>query len=285
LNAVLDIWCEAFPGQMLALSYSHDPDGPDALHAGPRKNLDPVYTGNYDDYLRYSAFDLAMKRPTITFRRDGAGGAVSSNERKLCEYAYRNLRRAPQASEFVGGYGSTRRGGEGYVKWVVDDALSLHPNYVGLLGYGSRDALSFMRERPDLVAHGLRGMGYRLVPIKAELPKAVIPGEKFVLNLQWINRAAGRALRDYSLRVRIVNDHGKVVVAKIENPTLPTSRWLQGESHVTLTEVVFPTVHGTGRADLQISLYDPLTDSAISMPLSNGTDDGFYPIGEVSLSS
>jgi hypothetical protein len=50
LNAVFDIWCEAFPGQMLALSYSYDPDGPDELHAGPRKNLDPASTGNYDDY-------------------------------------------------------------------------------------------------------------------------------------------------------------------------------------------------------------------------------------------
>jgi hypothetical protein len=285
LNAVLDIWCEAFPGQMLALSYSHDPDGPDDLHAGSRRVLDPAFTANYEEYLRFSAFDLAMKRPTITLRRDGAGGAVSSNQRKLSQYTYRVLRRAPQASEFVGGYGKTRPGGPDYVKWVVDDALSLHPNYVCLLGYGARDALAFMKERPDLVDHGLRGMGYRLVPVKAGLPKAIVPGEKFVLNMQWINRAAGRPLRDYTLRVRISAGLDRHVPAEIKSPILPTSQWLQGDTHITRTEVVFPTAHGITKARLQISLFDPLTERIIQLPLADGGEDGFYTIAEVSVES
>lgn len=283
LDAILTIWSDSFPDQMLALSYSHDPDGPDGLHAGPRHKFDPAFTGSYDDYLRFSAFDLAMKRPTITFRRDGAGGAVCSNQRKFNDYAYRVLRRAPQASEFVGGYAATKPGGPDHVKWVVDDALSLHPNYISLLGYGARDALAFMQERPDLVDHGLRCMGYRLVPLKVTLPQTITPGGKFVLNMQWTNRSVGRALRDYTLKVRMTAGRDVALPAEIKNPALPTSQWLQGELHATSTEVVFPSVRSITRATIQIALFDPKTNRIIQLPLTDGGEDGFHKIAEVAV--
>ena len=284
LQVVLDIWSEAFPQQMLALSYSHDPDGPAVLYAGPKTKLEPAFTQHYDEFLRFSAFDLALKEPNITLRRDGAGGAVCSNQRKLCEHVYRDLGRAPQASEFVGGYGGTRPGGAAYVKWNVEDALSLHPNYISLLGYSGRDALSFMLERPDLLGLGLRGMGYRLVPLKVSFPKAIKAGEAFMLEMEWINRAAGRALRDYTLQVRLANENGNHSIAEADAGTLPTSQWLEGDKHTMTITATFPKITGdSGNALLLFSLRDPATGRVIKLPLSKRTHDEFCEIGKVEI--
>lgn len=283
LQAVLDIWSESFPDRMLALSYSHDPDGPKELYAGPSDKLDPAHTAHYADYLRFSAFDLALQKTNITLRRDGAGGAVASNQRKLCEHVYRDLRRAPQASEFVTSYGQARHGGPSWVKWVVDDALSLHPNYVALLGYGARDARDFMRERPDLVAHGLRGMGYRLVPLKVGLPKAVRAGQPLALEMEWVNRAAGRALRDCLLRVRLADERGQLL-SEAGAGTLPTSRWLQGDKQSVHASVAFPAIAGTGtNARLLISLHDPAAGRAVQLPLVKRGRDEFCEIAALEV--
>jgi len=283
LDAVLGIWSAAFPGHMLALSYSYDPDGPASLWAGPTDKLDDAFTTEFDAYLRHSAFDLALARPNITLRRDGAGGAVHSNERRLCEHAYRELRRAPQMSEFVGGYVAARAGGPAWVKWTVEDALSLHPNYIGLLGYGGRDALRFMRERPDLVALGLRRMGYRLVPLNVTLPRTIRAGQPFTIAMRWVNRGVGRALRDHKLALRLTADKGRRTLAQVDAGVLPTSQWLQDEEAIASTEVTFPTISATGEAALWLRLSDPTSGRAICLPLVRRSEDEFCEVGEVTI--
>jgi hypothetical protein len=283
LRAVLEIWSTSFPTRLLALSYSHDPDGPAEFHAGPTRAFDAAFATRYEEYLRYSAFDLALAMPNITLRRDGAGGAVCSNQRKLCEHVYRDLRRAPQASEFVTGYAQARPGGAEWLRWMVDDALSLHPNYIGLLGYSGRDAQAFMNEQPDLVAHGLRGMGYRLVPLRVTMPERLAAGQPFTLDMEWINRAAGRALQDFTLRVRLADEQGEVL-AQADAVPLPTSQWLQGDVHQVERSVTFAAISGAApRATLLMSLHDPSTGRAIQLPLAKRTRDEFYEIGELGL--
>ena len=149
------------------------------------------------------------------------------------------------------------------------------------MGYGSRDALDFMNERPDLVAHGLRGMGYRLVPLEATLPKAISAGKKFILKIEWTNRAAGRALRDYTLKVRLTGNNGRPILAETEAATLSTSQWLQGDKHITRTEISFPKLTADGPAKLDIALYDPSTKRVIHLPLASSTRGGFCRIAEV----
>ena len=195
LAGILDIWSEALPRHMLALSYSYDPDGPKALYAGPNNRFDPAFATNYPKFLRFSAFEHALTKSNITFRRDGCGGAVHSNERKLNEDAFTTRRRAPMMGEFLGGYNSLKKGGSNWVTWVVQDALSLHPNYINLLGWQSGDARDFARERPELIAHGLRQMGYRLVATRIQYPKMVTNGIPFQVRSDWVNRGVGRALR------------------------------------------------------------------------------------------
>lgn len=280
LQTVLDLWSGAFPQRMLALSYSYDPDGPAEFYAGPWDKFDPAFARNYEDYLRFSAFDLALGKTNVTLRRDGAGGAVHSNERKLCEHAYRDLRRSPQMSEFVTSYRHARGGGPAFAAAVVNDALSLHPNYIGLLGWSGQEALDFMAERPDLFGQGLKRMGYRLVPLKVVMPKTIRADESFPLEMEWVNRATGRALRDYTLRLRLADKSGDVL-AQVEAGILPTSQWLEGDKQNVRLTATFPKIGGSSnKARFLISLFDPATRRAIKLPLTKRTHDEFCEVGE-----
>src|SRR5262249_27699962 len=101
LSNVLDRYSKAFSDHWLALSYSHDPDSPAEYFAGPTNHFDAAFTKSYDEYVKCSAFDVAMTKSNITLRRDGVGGAVSSNERKLCDEAFNTLSKGPMFCEFV----------------------------------------------------------------------------------------------------------------------------------------------------------------------------------------
>lgn len=134
-----------------------------------------------------------------------------------------------------------------------------------------------------MIANGLRGMGCRLVPTRVTLPKSIRAGEKFTLEMEWINRAAGRALRDFSLKLRLRDTRTGAVHAETTAGSLPTSQWLQGDSHAAAVEVGFPAIKPAARADFEISLIDPASGRSISLPLSTRTRDEFCRIGEVAV--
>jgi hypothetical protein len=282
LAGVLDDWSEAFPRQHLALSYSYDPDGPKALYAGPNDRLAPDCTTNYPEYLAFSALDYALTRTNLTFRRDGCGGAVHSNERRLNEQAFREYRRAPMMSEFLGGYHGVKQGGSNWVAWMVKDALSLHPNYVSLLGWQGADARDFIRERPDLIALGLRTMGYRLVPARVCYPRTLTNGVSFSARFDWVNRGVGRALRDYELQLFLLDPDGRVA-AQSARQAVETSQWLKDEPH-TLTHVAtFPNL-APGQYQMALRLQDPATGKPIALPLTAAATTGLiYGIGPVTV--
>src|SRR4051812_6671248 len=202
IKKLLDVWTDALPNHRLALSYSYDPDGPKELYEGTTEKFDEHATRHYSQYLNYSAFDYALTKPHVTFRRDGCGGAVHSNERKLIEEAFR-LGRGPMLSEFVDGFWQSKAGNEKWIAWKIEDALSLHPNYISLLGWQGADALAFTKERRDLFSLGLKRMGYRLVPTKVVYPSVIDAGKPLDLEMHWANRGVGRALRDYELQLQL----------------------------------------------------------------------------------
>lgn len=282
LIGIIDTWSDAFPDHRLALSYSYDSDGPRELYAGTTSKFDVLCTTNYVEFLAYSAFDHALKKPDITFRRDGCGGAVHSNERKLNEEAFR-LGRTPMMSEFVDGYAQSAKGGTNWVNWKIADALSLHPNYINLLGWCCGDALSFARERPDLIAHGLRRMGYRFVPTRVQYPAAIKSDQRFTVNTEWVNRGVGRALRDYELQLRLINPEGvSFVTAEVQR--LRTSEWIEGQTYSIQPRFKFKKVPPDDY-QLALQLRDPQTTRIISLPLVDVNPDGSYPIGRVQITS
>lgn len=277
LKQIIDVWCESLPNHRLALSYSYDPDSPPEFYAGSTHDYDAAATAHYDDYLSYSAFDYALTKPNVTFRRDGCGGAVHSNERKLNEAAYR-LGRGPMFSEFVDGYSQSKAGGKQWVDWKIDDALSLHPNYICLLGWQGSDVLAFLHERRDLVEHGLRRMGYRLVPTHVTYPTTIVARQPFNLDVSWTNRGAGRAVRNYTLRAALIDDSGHIIAATSAGE-LATSKLSTGDTMATRVNVQFDS---SSSADYQlaIGLYDAATKRAIALPL-DGPVGGMYRVGDI----
>lgn len=279
LSGVLDIWSQAFPRQMLALSYSYDPDSPKELYSGPYNRLEAGCTTNYSEFLRFSAFDYALTKSNITFRRDGCGGAVHSNERKLNEEAFRVHHRAPMMGEFLGGYGALKKGGTNWVNWVVEDALGLHPNYLNLLGWQGGDARAFARERPDLIARGLRVMGYRLVPTRVQYPNRITNGVPFEVHCDWVNRGAGRALSDYQVEVWLRSTAGELK-GLAGAATLNTSQWVKGETYRTRMQVRGSKVTA-GEYSLEFCLREPGTGRAIGLPLVTAGPANSYRLGPV----
>ena len=262
LKKIIDHWSAALPNHHLALSYSYDPDGPKALYEGPVFGYDAKYTQNYADFLAYSAFDHAMTKPNVTWRRDGAGGAVYANQRRLCDEEFSTLTRGPFMCEFVDGYTDSKRGGQKWLEKKIDDALSLHPNYINLLGWQAGDALAFVREQPELFARGLREMGYRLVPTKVSYPKSVAPGETFRIEMSWENRGVGRAMRDYQLRIVVGTE-------QIDAGPVQTSRWIKGQTYDLTKDLKFPEL-APGSYPLHIGLIDPATGQPVAIPLKDG---------------
>ena len=279
LKRVIDCYSDAFPDRHVSLSASYDPDTPKALWDGPTKQFDPAFTKTYGEFVRHSAFDYALTKTNVTFRRDGAGGAVHSNERKLIDEAFATRAKGPMMSEFVDGYADSLKGGEKWVRWKIDDALSLHPNYVNLLGWQGGDALKFLKEQPALIEHGLRTMGYRLVPTRVTYPAEFRAGEKLQIDSEWINRGVGRAMRDFRVRLTLVDAAGKIATSAAAGEVKST-QWIKGETYKSRNAVTFAAVP-PGEYRLCLSLVDPKADQPIQLPLHDRRDDGSYEIGRI----
>jgi hypothetical protein len=283
LSGIIDRWSAAFPDNWVALSCSYDPDMPKELWSGPTNKFDEKFTKHYDEFAKYSAFDHALTKSNVTWRRDGCGGAVHSNERKFLDAAFNTLTKGPFMCEFMDGYESSKKGKPGWIEWKVEDALSLHPNYINLLGYQCGDALAFLHERKDLIEHGLRTMGYRLVPTKLTYPTEIVSGEKFEIGGEWVNRAVGRAMRDFTLRLTLENADGKVIATADAGP-LETSTWVKGKSYDFRNTATFKDVATAGTYNLCLALVDPKGGAAIGLPLTDADGRGGYRVGKVTVS-
>jgi hypothetical protein len=281
LSTIIDHFAKAFPDHDLALSASHDPDGPPEFFSGPTDRFDAASTRHYDDFVRFSAFDHALTKSNVTFRRDGVGGAVYSNQRKLIDEAFTTLNKGPIECEFIQGYGEAKVAGKVWLKALIDDALSLHPNYINLIGWDGGDALSFLREQPELVAYGQRNMGYRLMPTSITYAPRVSAGETFHFESTWENRAAGRAMRDVRLVLLLVDESGKTVATADAGAT-GANKWVKGRSCDVNKEIVFHDV-AAGTYRLRLALIDPADDRRIALPLPGASDDHVYAVGTIQI--
>jgi hypothetical protein len=282
LTGIIDTWCDALPKHQLALSYSYDPDSPKTLYEGPTDKFDERSTTHYAEYLYYSAFDYALTKPNVTYRRDGCGGAVHSNERKLNEEAFR-LGRGPLFSEFIDGYTQSKAAGPKWLEWKINDALSLHPNYMSLLGWQGGDSLSFVKEGAEWFNSGLVRMGYRLVPTRIVYPTSIAVDTPFTIETRWANRGAGRALRNYEQRLYLLAADGHVAATASGGP-IQTSKWAEDGEHNVLAKVLFKNVP-PGAYQIAIGLHDEKSGRDIELPLTGGGASGSYLVSNISVAA
>jgi hypothetical protein len=160
---------------------------------------------------------------------------------------------------------------------MIDDALSVHPNYVALLGWQGGDALAFTQERPELVEKGLREMGYRFVPTAITLPETVHSDTKFVIASEWLNRGVGRAAQNYSMTLILEDSAGKL--RPFDTGALPTREWIKGKTYAVRNGV---ELKGVPAGDYQgfITLIDLRSGTRVGLPLPDGKDKA-YPIGQL----
>ena len=206
---------------------------------------------------------------------------MHSNERKLIDEAFLRRHQAPVVCEFLGSYSAMKQGGSNWVTFSVKDALSLHPNYLNLVGWQAGDARYFSKDRPDLIALGSREMGYRLVPTKVDVS---MTKDSATINAAWENHGFGRALRDFEVSFALgptgAAKRGRLTAASKPH-RLNTSKWLKGFQYPSKQTVKLSRT--TGRSDelsLFVKMQDPVNGRAIELPLEKATDDWFF-LGEI----
>ena len=269
LEDVMRIWSESFPDSWLALSYSYDPDDHTKSYSTP---------GMYEDYLYWSAYDLAMNYGNITLRRDGAGGAVQYNERIFCSDVFSTLSRGPFTSEGAGGYDG-REGAERILK----DGLTLHPNYFTIIGWANMQALEFITIETDLFEQGLREMGYRFVVSEFKYNETLKAGKEAAFISSWANRAVGRAERDYGLYAVLANENGKVMY-EFPLGSSGCSQWVKGMDYTLELKTEIPKNVRKGDYKLGIRMVDKKTGRDIELPLLKACeDDRWYEMGPVTI--
>jgi len=64
---------------------------------------------------------------------------------------------------------------------------------------------------------------------------------------------------------------------------LPTSQWLEGDEHRVTATATFPTIAATGKAMLQLSLFDPATGRPVALPLTARQSGEFCDIAVVEV--
>jgi hypothetical protein len=265
LRSVIDAWDYAFSGKKpLILSCSYE---------WMNNRVPPVHAPkSYEEYLYWSGFDYALRKPGISFRRDGIGGAVKVWDSQLMRSFYDSGKRLPMIAEFFGGYHAkaSAHGMRGYyVEDSIEEALLLHPNYMMLMW----DSVDFYEQRPDLIEYGLKRMGYRLIPRAVELPDVVQGGTYATVRHSWVNTGAGRFCSEGVLRVRIA---GEVT----EDTGFDPGVLSESEMHSFCTPVRIPAGLDAGSYPVEFSVrgYD---GQVIRLPLDGETADGYYPVGTI----
>jgi hypothetical protein len=284
LRKIIDIWVEAFGDRILAISYTHDPQGPLELGKGPTTHYDEASTDTYAEYLAYSAFDYALTKPSVTFRRNGCAGTVTSNERKLCEEFFKRPNSWLQVSELAGGYTDFKYPADWCafknIKVAIDDLLSLHPNYITIPSWDGQRARNFIQERPDMVSYGLIRMGYRYVPQTIYYPAKVKNKDSFTLGIDWMNRGVGKAVQNFDLNCVLRTMDGQFV-SKQALGRLENRLWLKGAVYKSAHHVHM-FVGQKGQYKLYIEMIDPRDGRQIRMPLYD-MFDGMYLAGLIEV--
>ena len=126
-------------------------------------------------------------------------------------------------------------------------------------------------------------MGYRLLPTRAAYPTSIESDAPFTLDLRWLNRGVGRALRNYELRLALVSTDGKVAATAPGGP-IRTSTWIAGSDYNVATSATFKNVK-SGSYELAIGVHDAQTNRDIELPIVGGLEGGFYEIGNIAVTA
>jgi hypothetical protein len=291
LQSVLNIWSTCLPNHWLSLSYSYDPD--DAAIAAS--------SSLYSYYKSYSLYDLVTNYANITIRRDGVGPegltALQLNEKTFNTEIWNTTRSTgcgPITAETANGYSSYKSNTASLGKTIeqlctgaIDEGVSQHANLFTIIGWAGLDAMSFISEQPSLENYGLNNMGYRLVPTSIGFTSNVGTDRIVALNSSWVNRAAGHAIQNYSLRL-ILNDASGNKVTELDFGNSGSNGWNKGTTYsLNDYKASIPSNIAAGNYRACIALYSSTDNKYIELPINNASlsnEQGYY-IGQLTINT
>jgi len=263
LQGIIRTWDEACAGRLplvLSASYEWRRDQSLKLFAPP----------SYEAFKRHSAFDDALRRPGITFRRDGVGGALKVNDYLLLQEYFEDHHHHPITTEFFIGYDQQKTSEDGvrgyFAEDAVEEALQLHPNYSMLMW----DSRSFFHERPDLIDHGLRRMGYRLYP---SLIETEIRNGTLEVRHTWTNLAVGRIHIPHEIVIKVKGTSGTT-----EHVLPHLSLHEATENHPVFHVSVLTLDNPDDVDELSIGIRFKDDGSMVKLPVDGASQDGWVKI-------
>lgn len=265
LRKIIQTWDSACDGRIpLALSASYE--------WRRDQSLQLFAPNSYAQYLYFSGFDYALtKSKRVTFRRDGIGGALKYYDYELFQAYFKHHHHQPLTTEFFIAYERQKDTIDGvrgyYAEDALEEALSLHPNFMMLMW----DSGSFFKERPDLIEHGLKRVGYRLLPKSISIE---IASDNIKIVHQWVNHAVGRLYEPHTCHFKIHYTNGKIQFTTddhvnlhdvIENYPITFTSLLQKDPTAEIESI-------------EIGIYLNQSKKRLIMPLDEQNSNGYVEI-------
>ncbi|MBN9633104.1 MAG: DUF4832 domain-containing protein, partial [Actinobacteria bacterium] len=273
LKGIIDAWVGAFPDKVLNLSDSYEWRTAQ-LPAGVTS------PATYADFMKNSAFDYALTKPNVSFRRDGVSGCLRDYDRQGLEAAWQNPNRLPVTLEYCGGYPVDSWSS---VRNRLDDIFSLHANYATVMGWdGGEGALGFYANEAAAIKEGNLRMGYRFVVNESTLPRTIVPGTAFDVRQVWSNLAVGRAWTKYQLTYSLVNSAGATVWSTVASGFDPRGI-VEGKPLTSDHTMTVPTSIPSGNYQLRFGLRDTGLGVPIKLAIAGVDAATTYPVGSVSV--
>lgn len=279
LQSIVNTWVKEWQGKkLLVVSASYE----------FKSEITPLvkYPKKYADFLKWSAFDHAMKQPEIAFRRDGIATALVEHDQHLFADVLRSGKRVPNLGEFFGGYYEHRDEVYGYTLTDIMNAMiyKMRPNYSTVLGWVPSAVIDQAKENHWVLDMGNRWFGYRLVVDKAEFNSEIAPGGTLKLDTAWSNDAMGRLWQKYKMKVYLLNDSGKEMLSYIDNSFDPTIA-LYGNVHNIRSEIKIPSSMAKGTYKIAVALVNEKGIPAIKLGIEGNDGSDRYIIGKVNVKS
>lgn len=277
LQSVIDIWLKAWQGKKLMVvsaSYEY------------RSEITPIvkYAKKYSDYLKWSAFDYAMKEPEVAFRRDGIATALMDHDQHLFADVLRSGKKVPNFGEFYGGYTEHRDETYGYTLTDIMNAMiyKMRPNYSTVLGWVADAVEQQATENHWVLDMGNRWFGYRLVVDKAEFNTEVAPGGTLKLDTLWTNDAMGRLWQKYKMKASLLNESGQEIYSYVENSFDPRNL-LYGNIENIRSEMKIPSSVKPGTYRLAVAITDDSGKPAVKLGIEGNDGKDRYIIGKLNV--
>jgi hypothetical protein len=256
--AIIDKWCEAFPGTPKVMLIG---DEPGMIHA---------------------------VRKACGWRADCLGdmGGFSKTWNHMENMYFQQIKKtdagdawkaAPVAFESCWDMRKWKQ--EGWnIRYIFDYALECHASY-----FNNKSAPIPEGTRPD-IERFLKKMGYRLVLRQIEHAPSVSAGSSLSLSMVWENSGVAPPYGDFHVAFRLAKDESRDATTTILTGT-SVKGWLPGKKEATAA-LKLPETLKPGKHELAIAIVDPSTLApAVRLAITGRGADGWYPVSSINVTA